>query len=489
MQKVAVIGAGIGGIAVAIRLALKGYQVQVFENQKTAGGKLSRLTSKNYHFDAGPSLFTMPQLVDELFLLAKKNPKDYFEYTRLNEVCRYFWEDGTSLIAKSNELEFAKEVENNTHSKSHELLTFLKNSASIYKITNSVFLMQSLHKLKTYLSLNTLKSFLQIGKIDALRSMAKANESFFSDQKMVQYANRFATYNGSNPYEAPATLNVIPHLEQNLGAYFPKGGMYAIIDGLVKLAENVGVHFMFENYVNEIVVKNNKAIGIKANQVMYSADLIVSNMDVYFTYQRLLPNFNVPKNIKKQERSSSALIFYWGVRKSFHQLGLHNILFSHDYKAEFESIFKQKTIATDSTVYINISSKVKQNDAPKDCENWFVMINVPNNIGQDWDTLIAAARVNILKRIKNQFNIDIEPLIETEEILDPRSIEAKTFSYQGSLYGTSSNKPLAAFLRHPNFSTKIKNLYFVGGSVHPGGGIPLSLLSAKITAELIPKVQ
>lgn len=165
---------------------------------------------------------------------------------------------------------------------------------------------------------------------------------------------------------------------------------------------------------------------------------------------------------------------------------MHNIFFSENYQKEFEAIWNEKTICSDPTVYINISSKCQENDAPKGAENWFVMINVPANEGQDWDELIAKARKNILEKLSRMLNRDIASLIVSEDILDPRSIEQKTASYQGSLYGTSSNNQFAAFLRHANFSSKIKDLYFVGGSVHPGGGIPLALLSAKIVDELIP---
>ena len=189
-----------------------------------------------------------------------------------------------------------------------------------------------------------------------------------------------------------------------------------------------------------------------------------------------------PKPIKtlSQERSSSAIVFYWGIRKEFKELDLHNIFFAEDYKAEFEAIFEQKTMYKDPTIYINISSKICKEDAPNQSENWFVMVNAPANIGQNWDELVANTKKNVIEKLNAHFKMDIESLIECEEILDPRTIESKTSSYQGSLYGTSSNSKFSAFLRHPNFKKNIKGLYFVGGSVHPGGGIPLCLLSAKI---------
>ena len=183
MPKAIIIGAGIAGIGTAIRLAVKGYEVEVFEANSFAGGKLSSFTQGEYRFDAGPSLFTMPQYVDELFLLAGKNVGDYFTYQKLDEVCRYFWDDGTTLIASADVNEFAAEIEKKTTSKSNEIKNFLNKSEKIYQITHCVFLEKSLHKLATFLNLNTLKSFLKIGQIDAFRTMAKANASFLLIKK------------------------------------------------------------------------------------------------------------------------------------------------------------------------------------------------------------------------------------------------------------------------------------------------------------------
>jgi len=210
-------------------------------------------------------------------------------------------------------------------------------------------------------------------------------------------------------------------------------------------------------------------------------------MDIVPTYRKLLQDFPAPEMVLRQERSSSALIFYWGIKQKFQELDLHNIFFAKDYVSEFKNIFEYHSISDDVTVYINITSKDVLQDAPAGHENWFVMVNAPCNTNQDWDEIIQRTRNNILNKLSKQLGVDIAPLIVAESILDPRSIESRTQSYQGSLYGAASNNQFAAFLRHPNFSKRIQNLYFCGGSVHPGGGIPLCLLSAKITSELILK--
>ena len=320
--------------------------------------------------------------------------------------------------------------------------------------------------------------------------MHRANVKNFLNPKTIQLFNRYATYNGSNPFQTPATLNVIPHLEYNIGAFFPEKGMYNIVESLYQLAIDLEVKFIFNTSAEQIItdktqLKGLKIKGFNEDEDLIPAEIIITNADINLTYKKLLPQINPPHKILNQEKSSSALIFYWGINKTFSQLGLHNIFFTENYQLEFEKIFKEKIIPTDPTIYINITSKIKTDDAPYNCENWFVMINTPNNIGQDWDIMIKKARENILQKLSRLLNEDISNLILCEEMLDPRAIESKTGSFLGALYGNSSNNKYAAFLRHANFSNKIKGLYFAGGSVHPGGGIPLALYSAKIATDLI----
>ncbi len=490
----AIIGAGVAGIATAIRLANKGYRVEVFEANAYPGGKLSEFELDGYRFDAGPSLFTLPEQVEELFRLSGKNPAEHFEYIRLPVVCEYFYEDGTRLTAHADPTAFAGELAAKTGESREAVLDFLRDSQTKYDLTANLFLHRSLHQLSTWINPDSFRGYWNIRKLDVFRSMHEANQGRFRDPRVVQLFNRYATYNGSDPYQAPATLNIIPHLEYNIGAFFPRQGMYGITQSLVALAESLDVTFYYQQPVQEIVTQNGRATGLRFNAErskaaglpeMIEADLIVSNMDVVNTYRRLLPRQRQPDFLLNQPKSSSALIFYWGVRRQFPELDLHNNFFSGDYREEFDCLFNQKTLTDDPTVYLNITSKYKPDDAPAGCENWFVMINAPNNAGQDWDALIDRARQNILSKLSRLLSTDIASLITCQAILDPRTIESRTSSAQGALYGNASNNRYAAFLRHSNKSNRLKGLYFVGGSVHPGGGIPLSLLSAKIAVGMV----
>jgi phytoene desaturase len=281
-------------------------------------------------------------------------------------------------------------------------------------------------------------------------------------------------------------MQLLPHVEQGIGAFIPDKGMYDITNQLFELAKRQGVQFIFNSKVNEIIVEDGKAVGIRFEEnKIEKAGLIVSNMDVFPTYKKLLPKEEEPKVILNQEKSSSALIFYWGMNKIFNQLDVHNILFSSNYENEFRCLFEHKTLIEDPTVYIHITSKHIAIDAPISGENWFVMVNAPNNTGQDWDSIEKETKENIISKIESQLGENIREHIVCEKSWNPKGIENDTSSHLGALYGNASNSSSAAFFRHANNSSRIKDLYFVGGSVHPGGGVPLAILSAKTMTDLI----
>jgi phytoene desaturase len=488
-SQVAVIGSGIAGIAASIRLALRGHRVRVFESSSSPGGKLTQFFIGGFRFDRGPSLFTMPQWVDELFILAGENPRDHFNYRKLDPVTNYFFSDGTNVKAWSDRQAFITECQKKLGEAPERIEAYLNDSARKYRITAPFFVEASLHRFSTYFNRKLPAALVALPTLGIFQTMHETHTRQFTNPKTIQLFNRYATYNGSDPYQAPATLTLIPHLEFNEGAYLPFGGMYQIADSLYQLALRLGVEFHFNQRVREIKLNGNRVSGLIVNGNELPVSTVLSNADVFTTYRTLLPNYRAPERILKQPRSSSALIFYWGIKRTFPMLDVHNIVFSEDYLNEFKDIFGGNKVPCDPTIYVNITSKCEQQDAPQGCENWFVMINVPPNTGQNWEELISRARARIIDRLNQQFGIALEALIGCEAVFEPRTIESLTGSWQGSLYGTSSNNRLAAFLRHANRSSRIKGLYFCGGSVHPGGGIPLCLQSGKIAAQLINEDQ
>lgn len=487
-KKAVIIGSGIAGLAASIRLVAQGYNVHVYEKSDKPGGKLGFFSEKGYQFDTGPSLFTQPHQLEALLALVGEKLSDYFTYHKMPVSCHYFYEDGTFIEASADPDLFAKEAHKKTGEPVSSIKNYLAASEKLYTRIGQVFLNYSLHKISTLFKIPLLSALGAFKLPYITRSMHKHNERSFKSKKLVQLFNRYATYNGSNPYVAPSMLTLIAHLEHNEGSFYPTGGMISITNTLVAVAKKIGVQFYFNSPVQSIATKNNQVTGVVVNDAAIDADVVVSNADVYFTYLNLLSAPSKAQKILEQERSSSALIFYWGIKKEFPQLSLHNIFFTENYEAEFAHLFDVKIPFTDPTVYINITSVCEPGiQAPAGKQNWFVMVNVPANTGQDWVAITAAVKKEVLAKLERMLGEPIEPLIETEKILDPLLIEANTASYQGSLYGTSSNAPMAAFLRHPNFSKQYNGLYFVGGSVHPGGGIPLCLKSAEIMSNLVAK--
>ena len=484
MKSVIVIGSGIAGLASALRMRKRGYNVTVIEANTYPGGKLSKIEGDGFRFDAGPSLFTLPYLVDELFEMFGDNPKDFFRYSKLEDVCNYFWNDGASFQMSSNEDEFVESAAEFFSESKDTLKEYLDKSSFKYNSTKSVFLEKSLHKASTYLSLDTLKAFSGIYKLDLNDTLNDLNSKYFKNEKLIQLFNRYATYNGSSPYKTPGIMSLIPHLEMKKGAFFPEGGMISITNSLYEYAQSKGVKFNLNERVENVEKLQDKTFKVTSSKSDYFSDTVISNSDIYYSYKQLLKK-PLPNSYLKQEKSSSGLIFYWGVKGSFENLDLHNIFFSEDYKEEFKSLFETKEIYSDPTIYLNISSKYNENDAPNNHENWFVMINAPSGGDIDWDNSISILRKIIINKINKVLNIDLENLIVFEDVLTPPKIESKTSSHLGALYGTSSNSKMSAFFRHPNFKRGEEGLYFCGGSVHPGGGIPLCLLSAKIVDELI----
>ncbi len=485
MSKALIIGSGIAGIAAAIRLRHKGYEVHVYEANKYPGGKLTSFTNGSFRFDAGPSLFTLPHLVTELFDLFDEDYQDYFSYKRMDTICNYFWEDGTQFSMSAQADQRIEDIHQAFNEPKEAIRKYLSIGKLKYELTAPIFIEKSLHKPSTYLDFGVLKALSQIHKFDLTSTLSGVNNTAFTNEKLIQLFNRFATYNGSSPFKTPGIMSMIPHLEMNIGTFFPTGGMESITNSLVGLAERHGVLFHYENYVDRIHHEGGKAKGIVVNNNLINGDVIVANMDIFTAYTQMLKDLKKPNKVLNQERSSSALIFYWGVRKKFGQLDLHNILFSDSYEEEFIHIFEGNSIHEDPTIYINISCKENTSDAPDGCENWFVMINTPGDKGQDWSSLIPKARKAIINKINRILDVDLEDVIVCEDVLHPKLIESRTGSHQGSLYGSASNNRYAAFLRHANFSKQLSNLYFCGGSVHPGGGIPLCLNSAKIVSNII----
>lgn len=485
MSAVTVIGAGVGGLATAVRAAASGRSVDVFEAAPEIGGKLRQLHIGDYRFDLGPSLFTWPQLLTETLALAGDAAAP-FAYRQMDRSCHYFWEDGTRFTAWRDAAALKDEITRAFGIDPETVLRHLERSREGFEATRGLFLEQSLHEPSSWTPSRTaahLKSAWRGRRALPLTRNLNGWNRRTGHPKLQQLFNRYATYNGSDPYRAPAMLHVIPHLEFGMGTFAPEGGMHTIVDALYRTALNLGVTFHLDTRVDRILTRQGRVRGIRtATGQEHLSSIVVSGADVTPTYRQLLPEHRAPERILSAESSTSGVIFYWGVRHPAPDLHLHNILWADDYRAEFRALFENRTIADDPTVYINIGSHTSPGDAPEGAGNWFVMVNAPAGWAASG---LDALRERVIHKIRRITGIDVAAHLECEHVLTPDDIASRTGSHQGALYGPASNRATSAFLRHRNRDRRIGGLYFVGGSVHPGGGIPLCLLGARITSELM----
>ncbi len=486
-QTVHIIGGGIGGLSAAISLAGNNIPVELYEQQAQLGGKANSLALAGFRFDTGPSLLTLPSVFSSLFSACGKKIEDYIPIVALSPLTNYWFSDGTTLFSDRWDT-FMLQLESNLQVSRKELLRYYSYTKKIWDLTHEIFLEKSLHDTRTYLNRRTLSSLLQFKAIDTMRSMHKANATFFKDPRMIQLLDRYATYNGSDPYQAPATLNNICYVEHGLGGFGVKNGIYGIIQGMERLAGELGVQIHTQSKVDAIQCNRNGSVSaLTIGNQEIPANTIISDVDVLTLYSTLLhdPKAPLATRYRRLPPSSSALVFYWGIDRTFPQLGLHNIFFSKDYKKEFHAIHMEHRIEDDSTIYINITSKITPSDAPEGQENWFVLVNAPYDDGRNWELDIAQKREQVIRKLSTILSCDLSSHIVAEASMSPSDIASQTGSFRGSLYGISSNTSMAAFLRHRNVSKRHPGLYLVGGSVHPGGGMPLTALSGKIVSEAI----
>ncbi|MBA3868450.1 MAG: phytoene desaturase [Anaerolineae bacterium] len=481
-KPIVVIGAGIGGLSAAIRLAAAGRQVLVLEQNPTVGGKMSEIREAGFRWDTGPSVITMRHVLEDLFASAGRKLDDYLTLEALEPLTRYFYPDGTVLDCSRDLPRMLEQIRVLDERDVEGYLNYLAYAARLHRITGPVFI---------YDQPPTPASFMRVSpadmlRVDPLRTMQGAIDGFVHSPHMRQLLGRFATYVGASPYRAPATLNVIAHVELNEGVWYPRGGIYSIARALERLAGELGVQIRTNCGVQQIIVENDCAAGvILSDGSRIDADVVLANVDVATVYEKLLPASKQLHKLTAQESSCSGFILLLGIEGQHPQLAHHNIFFSNDYPREFKSIFEDGVPPDDPTVYVSITSKTDAADAPQGCENWFVLVNAPP-LGShyDWTTQAPVYRDRVLD-VLTRHGLDIRQKIRAERILTPLDLQRLTGARRGALYGWSSNPRISAFRRPHNRAVDIQGLYFAGGTTHPGGGVPMVMLSGKVAADLI----
>jgi len=486
-MKIAVIGAGIAGLSAACELAKDGHLVEVFEQNSGPGGKMHEISIDGFRFDTGPSLFTMPFIAEHLFRYCGYDIYDFIELVNLDPLCRYYFQDGTHFDSYTDREKAVKDLSEIDQQDAAEYVRFLDYSAKLYDRTAQSFLYNPLADFKDVRSLN----FIDMLRIDAFTTVSDRVDRSFRHPHIRQFFKRFTTYNGSDPWQAPATLNVIPHVELSLGGYYIKGGMFRLAEALVQLAKKLGVTFHFSKGVTSLHIEDKIAKGILVDGNIIAFDLIVSNADATDTYTRLISDDVIDKQSKIRlasvEPSCSGFVILLGIDRKYDQLAHHTIFFSSDYKSEFTDIFKHGRLPDDPTIYVADTSLSDSEHAPEDGSNLFILVNAPwVRDGEDLTQSAAEHYADkvVLKLAEHGLR-GLSAATVVRSIITPNDFMRRWGSNRGSIYGTSSNHRLSAFVRPRNRSPFVRNLYLAGGSTHPGGGIPLVMLSARHACTLI----
>jgi phytoene desaturase len=492
MRRVVIIGAGLGGLSAAIRLAHAGFSVTILEKNESVGGKMGIRRIGGYSFDTGPSLLTMPFIVRDLFADVGRDVDDYLTIQPINPLCRYSFSDGTTLDAVSDREEMRQNLQSFSPGDVEGFARFLEHGERIYHASAEPFLFSGFGSWDAAGLVRGLKHLPAILKLDAFRTLDEAVIAHVKDPRLRQLLNRFATYNGSSPFLAPATLALIPYIEFTQGGWYLKGGMYSLARALESLADELGVDIRTDSGVRRIVIRDGRAEGVMTESGEFvAADLVIANADAVYTHHHLLAGSDVRKRYTEVEPSLAGFVVLLGVRGTYDHLAHHNIFFSSDYRKEFDAITDRNVSADDPTIYVSVSSHSDASQAPEGKSNLFVLVNAPaleeGKPAVDWSSFGSEYADRIISILESRGLHDLSKRIELKEIITPLDFQKRFNAFRGSIYGPASNSRMAAFLRPPNKSREVSGLFFVGGSSHPGGGIPLVLLSGKIVAGLVEK--
>lgn len=471
--KVAIIGAGLGGLATAARLARAGLDVRVLEQGPVAGGKIALHTSEGFSWDAGPSLLTMPHILRNLW--EETGHTFPLRLLPLDSTCRYFWSDGTQID------------EDRAFWARPDVTDFLAHARRIYRVSRGPFLndipsafWRRLSSPADIASLRDLPALMRPG------SLHKTVRHYFDDPHLVQIFDRFATYNGSSPFETPSAFAIIPFVQAHFGGWYVEGGIRRIAEAAAELAVHCGARIEFSTRVDRVARRPPGGYALHTTIGVVEADLLVCNQDAIAASHSLFSHLAAPIRTAGRDPSTSGFLMLLGIRGRDPRLAHHNIFFGDDYPSEFDDLFSRRTPTGCPTIYVCASCRTDPAQAPPDDDNWFVLVNAPAiPEGFDWSARAESYADTVIERLE-AFGLErIRSRIATRKIFTPQDFQDRDGSWKGSLYGFASHGMLSAFLRPPMTRRELPGVTFVGGTTHPGGGMPLVLLGARIAARNI----
>jgi len=489
-KKVVIIGAGVGGIATSVLLAQKGFTVHVFEKNGSPGGRCGQLIQDGHRFDLGATILLMPSIYREVFNAMGLDMDKELETTSLEPVYKLFFSDGTDFSFTRNDGQMKSQLETFEKGSSLQYDRYIKEGYTFFHRSMNGLLNRNFHHMFQFINFN---SIILLIRLKTWIKHTNYIKQFFKDSRLQKAFTFQNIYVGQNPFKQPAFFSMLPAAEIIEGALFPKVGMHQIVEKLMSTAIDLGVQFHFKKPVAKIITEANsiKGIQLENGETIY-ADIVIANADLPYVYNHLLPVSNFSKRLKKKEYSCSAIVFHWGVDKVYSQLNHHSIFLNDPYKQGMEKIFNEKSLSKNPSFYVHAPVRTDKLAAPVNQDTLSIIVPAPHldsTVKQDWQKLKQMARDGVIQRLKDAGMTDIEEHIKFELCFTPKTFENYCNVTNGSVFGSLSHTIFQmGYFRPHNQHSKYKNLYFVGGSTHPGNGIPLVLLSAKLTSEKIARI-
>jgi len=485
-KSVIVIGAGIGGLTAATHLAKRGLHVTVVEKNSRPGGRCDRFSRDGHHFDTGPTLFVMPLLYEAEFRALGTCMHDQFELQRVDPTYRLVFDNGSQLALTSDMKSMYEQLEAIQSGSFQGLLRYLHEGEQHYrlvldKLVNRDFRnISDLFRFQNLALLFRLKPF-----INHYRNMS----AYFDDPRLKSAFTFQDIYTGLSPFEAPATFSMMPYTELAHGVWYPKGGMYRIVESLMDLARQAGVEFIFNSAVERIDINSSHAGGVRlADGARLDADVILANADLPYVYQNLLPQDRMVKTLSRKQFSCSAISFFWGMDKTYGVLDPHTLFLADDYRENFKRIDRDLSLPSNPNLYIHAPTRLDSFMAPSGQDTLTAIVpvgHISEGTEQNWGELRDEARRQVFRRLRTLNITDIESHIKFEETYTPLSWRKRYNLMKGSTHGLAHTLKQMAYFRPSNRHPRYRNLYFVGASTHPGTGMPTAMVSGRLVSERI----
>jgi phytoene desaturase len=487
MKKVIVIGSGFGGLAIAIRLQAKGYEVTIIEKNEMVGGHAYQFKEAGYTFDMGPSLITAPEIIESLFSVAGKKSEDYLEFSPLDPFYRIYFHDKTYIDYTGNSDKMKVQMARFNQRDAEKYDDFIENSRKIYEEV----IVKGLGAVP-FTKLSTMIKFIPRAlKMKAFYSAYGLASSFFDDFRHKFMFSFHPLFIGGNPFRVPAIYLMISYLEKSGGVWFTKGGMYSLVTALKNVFEEIGGKVITSSPVDEIIINGKKAVGVRTQGKEMLADIIVSNADVTHTYGSLIKSDKSkrwsPDRLLNSKYSMGTVVIYLGVKKKYPKLLHHTLILSPRYKELIADIFDKNILPDDFSMYLHVPSRSDADMAPEGCESIYVLIPVTNlKSSVDWNKMSRPFTNQVINFLESDFDmVDLRKNIVVEKTFTPLDFSQERNSYLGSPWGMEPVLLQTAYFRPHNKSEDFDNLYLVGAGTHPGGGIPGVMLSAEATENCI----